>query len=217
VRTLVTSRFVCDAGAVSDHDLTRGVAVRLSALCLDEDGGLRDYTLWDMAIRGALLLDLALADRVTHEADSVAIDATPTGFPPADALLAPIAVEPERPLDWWIDHGAVDLVDVVSDNVAAGRWTVRRRLLGRRYAVADDGTAEADGRRHPHQPAAEWDAATAALMAVADAAGISDGVPGDEPREAMLVATESVRWLSESVVERLRVAHLHFRGTVGIA
>ena len=199
----------------SDHDLTRGVAVRLSALCLDGRGRLRDFTLWDMAVRGALLVDLALAGRVALEEDSVVVDATPTGFPPADALLRPVAVEPERPLDWWIDNGAVDLSDVVADNLAAGRWAVRRRLLGRRYVVADD-LASLDARRHPHVPDADWDAATAALMAVADAAGISDREPGGAA-EAVLAATGPVRWICESVTERLAVAHLHFRGTVGIA
>jgi hypothetical protein len=200
---------------VSDHDLTRGVAVRLSALCLDDRGRLRDFTLWDMAVRGALLIDLALVGRVAQEEDSVAVDPTPTGFAPADELLGPVAVEPERPLDWWIDNGAVDLADMARDNVAAGRWTVHRRIVGRRYTVRDDGTASADARRHPHVADADWDAATGALMAVADAAGISDREPGGAA-EGLLAATGTVRWLCESVVDRLAVAHTHFRGTVGI-
>jgi hypothetical protein len=200
---------------MSDTDLSRGVAVRLSALCLDDRGRLRDYTLWDMAVRGALLVDLALAGRVSAEEDSVVVDATATGFRPADALLAPIAVEPERPLDWWLDNGAVDLADVVADNVAAGRWTVRRRLLGRRYAVRDGGTAAADAAQDPRGPCDGWDPATAAVVAIADSAGISDAEPGDAS-DTVLVATGPVRWLCQSVVQRLAVAHLHFRGTVGI-
>ena len=123
---------------MSDVDLTRGVAVRLSAFCLDDDTGrLRTYDLWDVAVRGALLVDLALAGRVMLEDESVVIDAMPTGFAPADHLLAPLAVEPERPLDWWLDHAGVLLRDLVRDNVQSGRWDARWTILGRRYAVRD--------------------------------------------------------------------------------
>ena len=60
---------------MNDHDLTQGVAVRLSALCLTDAGKLRRYDIWDVAVRGALLVDLALAGRVTQEAESVVVDA----------------------------------------------------------------------------------------------------------------------------------------------
>ena len=69
-------------------DLTGGVAVRTSALCLSADGSLGTFSLWDDAARGALLLDLALAGRLESLEDSIVVDAEPTGFPPADALLA---------------------------------------------------------------------------------------------------------------------------------
>jgi len=97
-------------------DLTAGVAVRLSALCLDAAGRLGDYPLWHTAVRGALLVDLALAGRLAQTDDSIVIDATPTGFGPADALLGAIAVEPERSLDWWMTNGGVRLRDLAAAN-----------------------------------------------------------------------------------------------------
>lgn len=197
-------------------DLTRGVAVRLSAFCLDDDSGrLPAYDLWDVAIRGALLVDLALAGRVVQEEDSVVIDATPTGFAPADRLLAPIAVEPERPLDWWMDRGVVDLADVVRDNLRSGRWTARWTVLGRRYRVRDQEAREADIVT-THRPTADWTPATAALAAIGDSSGISDMCPG-EPAEGLLERTGPVRWLCEAVVDHLQAVHRRNRWLAGPA
>jgi hypothetical protein len=187
-------------------DLTRGVAVRLSAFCLDDDSGrLRTYDLWDVAVRGALLVDLALAGRVAQEQHSVVVDATPTGFAPADRLLAAMAVEPARPLDEWMDRGPVDLADVVRDNLRSGRWTARWTLLGRRYRVRDEQARETDIVA-THRPRDDWTPATAALAAIGDASGISDMSPG-EPAEGLLEPTGPVRWLCEAVVDHLQVAH----------
>jgi hypothetical protein len=184
---------------MSDHDLTRGVTVRLSAFCLTDSGKLRSYDLWDVAVRAALLVDLALAGRVTHEEDSVVVDATPTGFPPADALLAPIVVEPERPLDWWMDRGAVGLADLVRDNVASGRWQRQLTLLGRRYIVTNR-----PGSDDIAQP--DRDAATAAVAVIGDTSGITDMRPG-EPAAGLLEHTGEARWICEAVVHHLQVVH----------
>jgi hypothetical protein len=191
---------------VSDHDLTHGVAVRLSAFCLTGSGKLRSYDLWDVAVRAALLVDLALAGRVTHEEDSVVVDATPTGFPPADALLQPIVVEPERPLDWWMDRGAVGVDDLVRDNVASGRWRRLWTLLGRRYSEAV-GSRTADAAELARDPEnAAWDPATAAVAVIGDTSGITDMRPG-EPAEGLLDHAGEVRWLCQAVVDHLQVAH----------
>jgi Golgi phosphoprotein 3 (GPP34) len=199
----VTSRFVWEAADVSEHDLTRGVAVRLSGHALDDSGKLRDYDIWDVAVRGALLVDLAFAGRVAHEEDSVVVDATPTGFEPADRLLAPIVVEPERPLDWWMDHGGVDLGDLVRDNVESGRWAARVTLVGRRYSVLET-------------PAEGDDALAAAVEVIGDTAGITDRRPG-EPAEGPLERTGPVRWLCEAVVEHLVATHQRNLGSARAA
>jgi Golgi phosphoprotein 3 (GPP34) len=192
---------------MTDHDLTSGVAVRLSAFCLTGSGKLRSFDLWDVAVRGALLVDLALAGRVAHEQDSVVVDATPTGFGPADALLAPIVVEPERPLDWWMDHGVVGLDHLVRDNVASGRWHRRWTPLGRRHRPV--GAVRAVG-----EPAG--DPAAAAVAAIGDSSGITDNRPG-EPAEGLVEHTGEVRWICEAVVEHLQAAHRRMLRQAGAA
>jgi hypothetical protein len=191
---------------MSGHDLAYGVAVRLSAFCLTDSGRLRRYDIWDTAVRGALLVDLAFAGRVTQDEDSVVIDATPTGFPPADALLAPLAVEPERPLDWWMDRGAVDLGDLVRDNVESRRWRRAWTPLGRRY-VREPGSGPAGETEPARRPeTAAWDPATAAVAVIGDTSGITDMRPG-EPADGLLEHTGAVRWLCAAVVDHLQVAH----------
>jgi Golgi phosphoprotein 3 (GPP34) len=203
-----------DAGRGRAVDLTDGVAVRLSAFCLEDGSGrLRRYDLWDVAVRGALLVDLALAGRVSPQEGSVVVDATPTVFAPADQLLAPMAVEPGLPLDRWMERGSVDLADLVRDNVRSGRWAARWTVLGRRYTVlGQDPRTE----RLPHRPGDDGTPALAALAAIGAASGIPDLSPG-EPAEELLERTGPVRWLCEAVVDRLRAAHLRNRWLAGPA
>jgi hypothetical protein len=188
------------------QELAGGVAVRLAALCLDDQGRLRDFLLWDAATRGALLVDLALAGRMTQTDESVTVDATPTGFEPADRLLAAMALEPERSLDWWIDHGGVEMADVAAANVASGRWTQERRLLQDRYVDrAPEITAE-DLARNPDRPRAEWTPEQAALTALTQAAG-SPGIRPAPPSYELVALTGPVEWMCRAVVDHLGVAH----------
>src|SRR6476661_6162353 len=143
-----------------------GVTVRLASLCLDDDGRLRDYLIWDTAARGALLIDLALAGRLTETTDSVDIDPTPTGFSPADSLLAAITVEPERSLDWWIQSGGVRMADVAAAIVGNGRWTGHRHVLGRRFQDLQAEQTADDRRRASGTPDPGWSPETAAVIAV---------------------------------------------------
>jgi hypothetical protein len=187
-------------------DLTAGVAVRLSALCLDGAGRLGDYPLWQTAVRGALLVDLALSGRLTQTDDSIVIDATPTGFGPADALLGAIAVEPERSLDWWMTNGGVRLRDLAAANVASGRWSMTDGRLRRRYTDRRPEATERDRARDASQPDDSWSAETAAVMAIACAAGAPAHRPVAPPEE-LLVRTRSVRWLCQAVTDHLAEAH----------
>jgi hypothetical protein len=190
--------------------LASGVAVRFSSLCLDAGGRLRDHAIWDTGARGALLVDLAFAARLAQTEDSVTLDERPTGFPPADRLLAAIAVEPERDLDWWLDHGGVGMPDLAEANVAAGRWTVGRRLLVRRYTEADPATVAGDRALDPRRPEPDWTPETAAVMAIALATGALEPPP-DPPDEALLALTGPVRWIVEAVVDHLTWAHARNR------
>lgn len=187
--------------------------MRLSSLCLDEAGRLRNFVLWDVAARGALLIDLARAGRLTQDEESIAVDGSATGFGPADRLLAAIEVEPEQSLDWWQDHGGVGMRDLAASNVASGRWLVRPRLLGRRFEDISAVTAadRAAGRR----PAVDMSPDTAAVLVLATACG---ALRRPEPVvDAELASTGPLRWICETVTTHLDRAHRRNLGAAGAA
>jgi hypothetical protein len=193
---------------VGDPDLTSGVAVRVAALCLDRGGRLSDWLVCGPAVRGGLLLDLALAGRVEHTDDDIGIDPTPTGFEPADRLLAAIGVEPERSLDDWLDERRIGLSDVAAAAVATGRWSEQRGPFGfgRRFVDGDPGRTAADRRRDPSGPPDGWTATDACVCTVAAAARLLDQGEGFErtPSAAVLAATGGAAWLCAAVVEYLQ-------------
>jgi hypothetical protein len=188
-------------------DLTSGVAARTASLCLGGDGRLSPLLLCGTAVRGALLLDLALAGRVESTEDSIVVDPTPTGFAPADRLLAAVAVEPERSLDAWMDERRLGLRDVAAANVASGRWARRPGPFGfgSRYR---DLRPEETGRDLP------LDACVLAVAAAAGLRGRGVSVPGHRSEE-LLAATGPVRWLAEAVVDHVLLAALRFRSQAG--
>ncbi|WNV77498.1 GPP34 family phosphoprotein [Geodermatophilus sp. DSM 44513] len=185
-------------------DLTGGIAARLASRCLDRRGRLRDFDLWDDAARGALLVDLVRAERLVHGDDSVTVDGTPTGFGPADRLLAAMVAEPGRSLDDWMAVGPVGMPDVAGALVDSGRWTVRRRLLTRRFADVSAASA-ADRARDPHRPDGTWTPETATVVVL----GLACGAYGrPEPIvEAELAPTGPLRWVCEAVTTHLERAH----------
>jgi hypothetical protein len=196
-------------------DLSDGVAARLAAVCLDDEGRLREYDIWDTAARGALLVDLVRADRLADDPDSISVDPTPTGFAPADRLLAAMEVEPERPLTWWIEHGVVRLEDVAEACVQFGRWTVEHRLLGRRYDIVAPEQSIAD--REPDESlAADLPPETAAVAVLATACGARRRRP--EPvSDADLVPTGPLLWICEAVTAHLEQTHRHNLRAAGAA
>lgn len=185
-----------------------GVAVRIAALCLGPLGRLSDRLICGTAVRGGLLLDLALAGRVEQTDDSIVIDPTPVGFDPADRLLAAIGVEPERSLDRWLDERRLGLRDVADAVVSTGRWTVRRGSLGfgRRYV---DGAVEhtrADLHRDPAGDPAGWTPTDACVSAVAATARLLAPEEGFDrtPSPAVLAAAGDAAWLCAAVVEHIQ-------------
>jgi hypothetical protein len=200
-------------------DLTRGVSVRIASLCLGESGRLSQMLLCGTAVRGGLLLDLALAGRVESAEDSVVIDPTPTGFDPADRLLAAIAVEPERSLDGWLDEKRIGLRDVAAANVSSGRWERRSGPLGfgRRYADLRPEETDRDRARLPDEEVAALSPADACVAAVAAVAGLQDlevWAPGRRPDELM-AATGPVAWLADAVLDHVLVTGARYRSQAG--
>ena len=183
-----------------------GVAVRIATLCLDASGRLSDRLVCGAAVRGGLLVDLARAGRVEQTDDSVVVDPTPTGFEPADRLLAAIGVEPERSLDGWLDERRIGLRDVATAAVAVGRWSDRRAAFRvRRFVDLRPGSTAADRRRDPSGPAEGWTAEDASVCAIAAAARLLEPDFERQPSPEVLAATGSAGWLCAAVVERLHV------------
>jgi hypothetical protein len=200
-------------------ELSGGVAVRVAALCLDAGGRLAARTICGDAVRGGLLLDLALAQRVESTAESIVVDPTPTGFGPADRLLAAIAVEPERSLDGWLGERRLKLRDVADGAAASGRWELRPGPfgLGRRYTDLRRDETERDLRRQASAPEPDWSPADACVTAVAAAGGLLDREAWhpERPGGEVVAATGPVAWLCTAVVDHLLLAFERYTRQAG--
>jgi len=200
-------------------DLSSGVAVRVAALCLDPGGKLAGRAICGDAVRGGLLLDLALAQRVESTDDSVVVDPTPTGFGPADRLLAAIAVEPERSLDGWLGEKRIRLRDVADGAAAAGRWQLHTGAfgMGRRYTDLRPEEAQRDLRLRPSATWSDQFPADACVAAVAAASGLLDREAwlADRPADEVIAATGAVAWLCTAVVDHLLLAHERYSRQAG--
>lgn len=197
-----------------DHDWDDSVSMRLAALALDR-GRLTDDLVTALAVRGSLLVDLALRGQVRDTADAVESDDPPTGFPPADRLLADGAAS----LTDLLRSGPVDQQDLAAEHLRRGSWTARRRLLGTRY---DDHRAErtrADEQLLEDPVREEWAPQDASLAAIAGTLGLLDA-PRERAPEELLGHTEPVRWLVDVVVDevhRMITRGRFMSGAVGFA
>jgi hypothetical protein len=200
-------------------ELSGGVAVRVAGLCRGDSGRLSEMLLCGTAVRGGLLLDLALAGRVESAEDSVVIDPTPTGFDPADRLLAAIVVERERSLDGWLDEKRIGLRDVAAANVSSGRWQRRSGPFGfgRRYADLRPEETDRDRGRRPVAEVDEWSPADACVTAIACAAGLLDPVHQvlERPPGEVVAAAGPAAWLCTAVVDHLLATGARYRAQAG--
>jgi hypothetical protein len=189
-------------------DLGFGVAVGLAGLCRNYAGELRRSGLIDAAVRGALLTDLALDGRISSTSHAVSIDTTPTGFAPADRLLAAIVASPTQTLEWWLRQGKLDQRDLAEHLVAVGMWRqlprtpVHRRP---RYEVAGDPmnqqAAHQRVRVHKVFLGGQCDAPTACLSALALVTGLMEDRPAQRPRDDLLDRCEPAMWITRTVVD----------------
>jgi hypothetical protein len=195
-------------------DWDDSVSMRLAALALDE-GRLTDDLVTALAVRGTLLVDLALRGRVRDTEEAVEFDDPPTGFPPADRLLA----EGAESLTDLLRHGPVDQGDLAAEHLRRGSWTVRRRLLGTRYDDSRADRTAADERALEEPQRSGWTPEDAALAAVAGTLGLL-ATPRERAGEELLAHTGPVRWLVELVVEEVDRAITrgrYMRGAVSFA
>jgi len=200
---------------VADAQLTGGVAVRVSALCLDRRGRPADWLICGPAVRAGLLLDLALAGRIEQTPDSVVVDETPTGFPPADRLLAAVSTEDGRLLADWLDERRIGLRDLVEANEASGRWRrLRLRFRRDRYEDRSREQTDRDRDRDPARPGGLGTPEDACVTAVAAASGLlisrSAGGPV-APDPAVVAAAEPVAWLCGAAADHLHRTAVRYR------
>jgi hypothetical protein len=181
--------------------VTGSVAARFAALCLDEKGRLSDSDYADLGVRGALLVDVALAGRLTQTDDSIDLDDTPLGQPLADRTLAELQMLDGRSLDWWLAHGVVRLGEVATELARAGLWDTLPRLLlhDLRYALRrpeerDRDAAVLAGREPPATPE------DAAVTAIAAAAGLA-GSRVSGPPDHLVERTGDVAWVCRLVTD----------------
>lgn len=179
-----------------DDDWDDSVSMRLAALALDR-GRLTDDLVTALAVRGTLLVDLALRGRVRETEDAVEFDDPPTGFPPADRLLAESAS-----LTDLLRGGGVDQQDLAAEHLRRGSWTARRRLLGTRYVDHRADRTQADEQALEKPTREEWTPQDASLAAIAGTLGLLD-TPRERAGEGLLAHTEPVRWLVDLVVEEV--------------
>ena len=179
-----------------DNDWDDSVSMRLAALALD-GGRLTDDLVTALAVRGTLLVDLALRGRVRETEDAVEFDDPPTGFPPADRLLAESAS-----LTDLLRGGGVAQQDLAAEHLRRGSWTARRRLLGTRYVDHRADRTQADEQALEEPTREEWTPQDASLAAIAGTLDLL-ATPRERAGEGLLAHTEPVRWLVDLVVEEV--------------
>ncbi|MEW5632143.1 GPP34 family phosphoprotein [Streptomyces hydrogenans] len=202
--------------------MTITLAEELMLLSLDDESGEtkeRQSAAW--AVAGGILLDLALAGRVSVTGGRAAVaDASPTGEPLLDGRLALLA-------EWAGRRGRAPKVTewLTKDQAKAPAATLarlcerglvveeRRRVLGvfpvRRYPEAD-GSAERELRERLRAVVLDGgapDERTAGLIALVHGAKLHRLAFPGEPRKEVVARMEKVadgQWAGEGVREAIR-------------
>ena len=117
------------------------IAYRLAVLCANGQGIVHGgSTVRDHGVRAALLLDLAMRDRLSSGGDRTYLDTRPSGFPPADAVLRYVDTHPAHSVGRLLSSAPITVLDVLGAEVERGRFR------GRRSARVDRGASERERR-----------------------------------------------------------------------
>jgi hypothetical protein len=115
---------------VSEIGPEHSVAVDLLGLALQVgEGRLARVPVLAHSVRGALLIDLALAGRITQDESGTQMDTTLTGWALADELLHDIDRHPTRTMSDLLQRGHPHLGAAIEELRANGRWVLQRRAL----------------------------------------------------------------------------------------
>ena len=118
------------------------VAHRLAVLGADKRGVVRGgLVVRDHATRAALLIDLALLGRLSFGADENDIDTSPSGYPPADALVRYAVEHPAMSIAGVIASAPISVLDVFDKDEL-----VRTRFGRTKCAQVDPDAAERERR-----------------------------------------------------------------------
>lgn len=104
----------------------------LARVGIDQTGTFEPTQLWDIGIRGAVLADLWLTQRIADAGPSLEVDTTPTGAWYLDAATYELASGRVTQLD-WICHGPLRASDIADQLVSDGEWSRRRSLTAAQW------------------------------------------------------------------------------------
>lgn len=181
------------------------MAARIAALCLDDDGVLRWDAYLAIAVRGGLLVDLALAGRLEQTEDSIELTSTPVGWRPADSALEELNSLDGQSLDWWLWQSELGPDDVATALVLDGIWEEagrqarprRRRFTERDPEPGLQDLALLEGARAPETPE------DVAVLSLIDASGVPDLRDPVATDARVLAGAGSVGWVCELVVANI--------------
>jgi hypothetical protein len=175
----------------------------LLRLSLRPDGRLANSPLLAATARAALLADLAEHGALTSGPAGLELDTTPTGFGPADRLLAGVAAQPDHTLEWWVRRGPDSIRDLGAYLLGAGLW-IREEGRSRFWDTEPAGVrADAARLRAVLDGAAADTPCTAVLAALLGVIG-TDALPGGQhPTDSDLAACGRAQWLMGDLVDYL--------------
>jgi hypothetical protein len=142
------------------------VALALTRLALPAVSMRPRPALLDSTVRAAVLIDLALSGALVGAGGGIEVDTDPTGFDPADRLLASVVAQPDRQIGWWLYHAPLTLDDLAKELIVRDTWERRGALRRYRDLHPDQRAAEMERLVHAAErgDCTPTQAATAALL-----------------------------------------------------
>jgi hypothetical protein len=132
------------------------------------------------SLRGAMLIDLTIAGRLTLGPDGSEMDCSPTGWALADEVMSDINDHPTAPMERLLQHGHPHLSRFIDDLIDRQLWRITRHGIGAghtKYEDVDGATykslqhrlSEIASRREPGV-----DSRTSVLALLAAVSGLTD-------------------------------------------
>ena len=111
------------------------IAQSLLRVGIDPSGRLELNRLWDIAVRGATLIDLRSSGVIAESDDSVEIATDPTGTPYLDGAVSDLLARGGITESEWIQRGGLTAAHIGDHLVATGEWTRHFSLTAARLRL----------------------------------------------------------------------------------